>query len=77
MAIQYNLYWSFSPGVTIDDDKIDDVTSPYTHSGLFDDVTYYYVATKYDTVSLHESALSNEVSGTPFGSEKNAIHIIW
>ena len=45
-ATTYNIYWSTSPDVSSQSGtKIADVTSPYTHSGLTQDTTYYYVVT--------------------------------
>jgi hypothetical protein len=45
-AISYNLYWSTTAGPTISTaNKIAGVASPYVHSGLTDDVSYYYFVT--------------------------------
>lgn len=45
-ATSYNLYWSTSRTISKDTaTAIADVTSPYTHSGLTNDVTYYYLVT--------------------------------
>jgi len=63
-ATTYNLYWDTSPGVTkADDTKISGVSSPYVHSGLSNDTTYYYIGTTEDEVT--ESDSSSEASGTP------------
>ena len=45
-ATSYNIYWSTSSEISSQNGtKIEDVTSPYTHSGLNEDTTYYYVVT--------------------------------
>jgi lysophospholipase L1-like esterase len=45
-AITYNIYWSTSPDVSGQSGtKLANVTSPYTHSGLTQGETYYYVIT--------------------------------
>ncbi len=66
----YNIYWSEEEGVTKAIDitkaagtKIEDVTSPYTHTELTDGTIYYYVATAEN--SDGESDASTEASGTP------------
>ena len=63
-ATTYTIYWKTSAGVTTADNQITGVTSsPYTHSSLSNGTTYYYAYTA--TVGGIESALSNELSGTP------------
>ena len=63
-ATSYNIYWSTSPGVTADTGtNISNVTSPYTHTGLTNGTTYYYVVTAVNNYG--ESGESNEVSATP------------
>jgi hypothetical protein len=60
----YNIYWSTTPGVTqATGTKIADVTSPYTHTGLINGTTYYYVVTAEN--GSGESPDSSEVSATP------------
>lgn len=76
-GITYNIYWSFSPGVSILDNKIEGVTSPYVHSPLSANVTYYYVVTAYSSLSEQESVESNEMSSTPFQRPPSRGHIIW
>ncbi|MBM4313122.1 MAG: hypothetical protein FJ122_04285 [Deltaproteobacteria bacterium] len=45
-ATSYNIYWSTSSVISSQNGtKIADVKSPYTHLGLGEDTTYYYVAT--------------------------------
>ena len=63
-ATSYNIYWSTSQGVTKDTGtKISPFSSPYTHTGLTNDTTYYYVVTAEN--SSGESSESDEVSATP------------
>ncbi len=60
----YNLYWSTSPGVTKKTgNKIAGVVSPYTHTGLANDVMYYYVVTEVN--SNVESPESHGIATTP------------
>jgi hypothetical protein len=63
-ATSYNLYWSAVAGVTTSSTKISSVVSVHTHTPLTGGTTYYYklVAVK----SGIESALSNEVSASPY-----------
>jgi len=45
-AISYNLYWSASKPISKDTaNKIIGVTSPYTVTGLSDNITYYFIVT--------------------------------
>ena len=63
-ATSYNLYWSTTAGVTRENGtKIADVSSPYTHPGLTNDITYYYIVTAVNTDS--ESEESAEVLAMP------------
>jgi len=63
-ATSYDIYWSTSSGVTKGTGtKISEVSSPYTHTGLTNDTTYYYVVTAEN--SSVESDESDEVSTTP------------
>jgi len=71
-ATSYNIYWSTSSGVTkTTGTKITGVTSPYTHTGLTNGTTYYYVGTQVN--SYGESSESNQVSGTPWDSTAGLI----
>jgi fibronectin type 3 domain-containing protein len=63
-ATSYNLYWSTSSVVTpANGTKITSVASPYTHTGLTNGTTYYYIVTAVN--SYGESPASNQVSATP------------
>ncbi|MBT3182837.1 MAG: hypothetical protein HN337_10090, partial [Deltaproteobacteria bacterium] len=63
-AISYNIYWGESTDVTKSTGtKIEDVTSPYTHTDLTDGVTHYYVVTAENGGG--ESEDSSESSGLP------------
>jgi lysophospholipase L1-like esterase len=67
-VISYNIYWSFSSGVTkTNSTKIAGVTSPYTHSNLINDTTYYYIVTGVNKYG--EGNASQEVSATPKGGD--------
>jgi len=63
-ATSYNIYYATVPGVTkLTGIKIADVTSPYTHTGLTNGTTYYYVVIAVNTGV--ESAESGQVSAMP------------
>ena len=63
-ATEYRIYWSTKAGVSKETGTmIPSVSSPYTHTGLTNGVTYYYVVTAVNQYG--ESAESNEVSATP------------
>ncbi len=62
-ATSYNIYWSTSSGVTTSDNQILDRVSPYTHSGLTNGTTYYYVVTALNAYG--ESMVSSEAMATP------------
>ena len=62
----YNIYWDYSSGVSKDtyERKIGGITeTSYTHTGLSNGTTYYYVVTAEN--SYGESDESDEVSATP------------
>lgn len=63
-ATSYNLYWSNSSGTAAAGTKIANVTSPYQHSGLTNDSTYYYVLRAVSAAG--ESSPSSVISATPF-----------
>ncbi len=61
-ATSYNIYWSTTPGVS--GTKIPDITSTsYTHTGLTNGDTYYYVVTAVN--SFGEGSESKELAVTP------------
>lgn len=63
-ATSYNVYWSTSRDVgTINGTLIANVSTPYIHTGLLDNTTYYYIVTA--VVDGFESEGSNVVWGTP------------
>ncbi len=63
-ATSYNIYWSTTSGVTkTTGTKLTGATSSYTHSGLTNGTTYYYVVTAVN--SYGESSESSQVSATP------------
>lgn len=60
-ATTYNAYWGTQSGVTqAAGTKIGEVASPYTHTGLTNGTTYYYVVTAQNMAG--ESNTSNEVN---------------
>jgi len=63
-ATGYNLYWSTTSNPTITTaTKIDNVTSPYVHSGLPNNLNYYYILTALSTAG--ESLPSSTVTAMP------------
>jgi len=63
-ATSYNIYHSTTSGVTkTTGTKITGVTSPYTHTGLTNGMTYYYLVTAVN--SSGESVESAQKSATP------------
>lgn len=68
-STSHNIYWSTSSGVTKGNGaKIANAVSPYTHEGLTNGTTYYYVVT---TVNQQGEGLeSEEASATP--DDRNA-----
>lgn len=64
-AVSYNLYFHTEPGVTAQTGtRIEGVASPFIHTGLTNDMTYYYALTAVHGEGL-ESPLSEEVIATP------------
>lgn len=65
-AASYNIYWSTTAGVTKSTGtKISGITSAsYTHTGLTNGTTYYYVVTAVD--GYGESSESSQVSAVPY-----------
>lgn len=64
-AVSYNLYFHTKTGVTTQTaTKIEGVTSPFTHTGLTNDIPYFYaLSAVYEDGT--ESAVSGEVTATP------------
>ena len=63
-ATTYHIYWSTTAGVRKQTGtKISDVSSPYYHTDLTNDIPYYYVVTAANQYG--ESSESKEVSATP------------
>lgn len=62
-ATSYNIYWGVNQGVTTSDSVILNALSPYTHTGLTNNTTYYYVVTASNKNGT--SAASGEVSAMP------------
>ena len=64
-ATSYNIYWSKTSGVTkTNGTKITGATSPYSHTGLENGTTYFYIVTAVN--STGESVESEEVSANPY-----------
>ena len=67
-AVGYRVYFSTSPGVTTGSTSIDvGLVTNFAHTGLVNGTTYYYRVQALGSGG-GESALSNELSGTPFDS---------
>jgi hypothetical protein len=63
-ATSYNIHWSTTSGVTkTSGTKITGAASPYSHTGLINGTTYYYIVTAVN--SSGESVESAQVSATP------------
>ncbi len=70
----YNIYWSTISGVTkATGAKLSSVSSPYTHAGLTNGTTYYYVVTAVngDGESLESAQVSATPSLPPLGTPLN------
>lgn len=63
-AVQYNIYWSTTEGVTTSSNKIENVVSPYVHTGLTNNTTYYYALMAINSYGDY-SMFSDETSTTP------------
>ncbi len=63
-STSYNIYFRTTAGVTTGNGtKITGANSPYTHTGLTNNTTYYYVVTAVN--AGEESVVSSEVNATP------------
>lgn len=72
-AATYNLYMATQAGVTKSNALADamthvNVTSPYTHTGLTNGTTYYFVVTALNAAVPGESIESAQVSATPMST---------
>ncbi len=64
-AVSYNLYFNTAAQLTTQTaTKIEGVTNPFAHTGLTNDIPYFYAVTAVFEDGT-ESALSNEVTATP------------
>lgn len=62
-ADSYTIYWKNAPGVTNEDNRIENAVSPYDHTGLTNGTMYYYAVTSVSNGV--EGALSQEVAAAP------------
>lgn len=68
-AANYNIYYSTSPGVTVGSGTlISGVNAPYTHTGLTNGATYYYIVTGANGAIVGQP--SAEISATPQAFKK-------
>ena len=76
-ATAYSIYWSNTSGLRAGGgSRIADVTSPYTHGGLSNGSSYYYVVTAVNDYG--ESSASGEVSAIPRTDPDNArLRVVW
>lgn len=63
-AVSYNIYWNTTGSVTTTDSAFTDLVSLYTHTGLSNLTTYYYIVTSVNKAGL-ESDPSAEVTALP------------
>ena len=62
-ASTYNIYWSTSPDMSSQSGtKLANVKSPYTHSGLIQGETYYYVITAANGFGESEDSIKSSVT---------------
>jgi hypothetical protein len=76
-ATAYSIYWSNTPGLQSGGgSRIAGVTSPYTHGGLGNGSSYYYVVKAVNDAG--ESSASGEVSAIPRTDPDNArMRVVW
>lgn len=70
-GLTYNLYFRAGPGVTTANAKIDNVSSPFVHSGLNNGTLYSYIVTAVNSVG--EGEASSVALGTPQAPPEAAI----
>lgn len=73
-ATSYHLYWSTTPGVTLNSNKISQVASPYVHLSLTNGTTYYYKVSALDAGG--EGPLSSQVAAMPFAGPPPSVTAI-
>lgn len=86
-ATSYNVYWSTTAGVTkANGTKISNATSPYTHTGLTNGTTYYYVVTAVNAYAESYDSPQTEVTpavilatgpANPLLIAVDATHVYW
>ncbi len=76
-ATAYSIYWSNQPGLQAGGgNRIANATSPYTHDGLVNGSSYYYVVTALNDYG--ESGASGEASAIPRTDPGNArLRVAW
>lgn len=62
-AVSYDIYWGMAAGITTSSTKIAGATSPYVHTGLATDTTYFYRVAAVNAVG---ATLSAEISARVF-----------
>lgn len=77
-GITYCIYWSYTPGVTIGDTRIEtgNAALTYEHTGLANFITVFYRVAAYNAAYDYESLLSNEFSASPSCGGSDG-RIIW
>jgi hypothetical protein len=75
-TLSFNVYWSLTPGVTKSSNKITGAVSPYYHTALICERTYYYAIAAVS--SNGEGALCPERSvTTPKANPMPLGHVLW
>lgn len=77
-AASYNLYWSLFPGVTTSDNQITGIlTNSYSHCGLKEGTTYYYIVTAVGSTGIESTDTSNEASATCVLDVTEYANMLW
>ncbi len=63
-ATSYNIYWKATTGVTVNDQKLANVTSPFVHGSLANGSTYFYAVAALNLDDM--GPLSAQASASPF-----------